>query len=219
MDSPTAGQLAAVPFFESFSRKELEQAAKGFVLRVFAKDAIVSHEGDRVDLFNFILSGSVQAFWRDEAGHQLKLGVDFQGDHFPDVVLNGEPALVSHVALTDLRLASIHIAELRQLLKSHPQAAYALLMDMVARLRRLVARSRTLTMEDVYGRIVKLILSTCVEMDGRRVTEPLTHAEIATRVGATREMVGRVLRDLAKGGYVKAERGRLVGLRKPPARW
>jgi CRP/FNR family cyclic AMP-dependent transcriptional regulator len=172
-----------------------------------------------VDLFNFILSGSVQATWRDDAAHQLKLGVDGPGDHFPDVILNGEPALVSHIAVTDLRLASIRILDLRGLLNRHPRAAFALLMDIVARLRRLVRRTKTLTMEDVYGRIVKLILATSLEANGRLQTEPLTHAEIGTRVGATREMVGRVLRDLTRGGYVKTERGRLVVLKKPPARW
>jgi len=81
-----------------------------------------------------------------------------------------------------------------------------------------VQRSRHLTMEDVYGRIVKLILAASVEVDGRLVSEPMTHAEIGTRVGATREMVGRVLRELARGGYVKSDRGRLVVLKKPPAR-
>jgi hypothetical protein len=32
-------------------------------------------------------------------------------------------------------------------------------------------------------------------------------------------MVGRVLRDLARGGYIKVDRGRMVILRKPPSRW
>jgi len=219
IEIPTTAELAVLPFFESFSPRQIENATKHFVLRTYAKDALVAREGDRVELFNFVLSGSAQAFWRDEAGHQLKLGVDGPGDHFPDVILNGEPALVSHIAVTDLRVASIRIVDLRHLLRQHPQAAFTLMMDLVARLRRLVSRTKTLTMEDVYGRIVKLILASSVEVDGRLQTEPLTHVEIGTRVGATREMVGRVLRDLARGGYVRTERGRLVVLRKPPARW
>jgi CRP/FNR family cyclic AMP-dependent transcriptional regulator len=76
-----------------------------------------------------------------------------------------------------------------------------------------------LTMEDVYARVVKLLLSRAVAADGKLVVERLTHAEIGHRVGATREMVGRVLRDLARGGYVEMARGRIAILRKPPRRW
>jgi CRP/FNR family transcriptional regulator, cyclic AMP receptor protein len=91
-------------------------------------------------------------------------------------------------------------------------------MDVVARLRRVLQATRSLTMEDVYARVVKLLLARAVEIDDKLVAD-LTHAEIGHRVGATREMVGRLLRDLARGGYIKAERGRLTILRKLPRRW
>jgi CRP/FNR family cyclic AMP-dependent transcriptional regulator len=58
-----------------------------------------------------------------------------------------------------------------------------------------------------------------VEADGVLVTERFTHAEIGQRVGATREMVGRVLRDLARGGYIRVDRGRISILREPPRHW
>ena len=214
----TAKEIAGIPLLASLSAKDLERAAPLFTARSYPKHAIVTNEGDRLEMFNFILSGNVQAFWRDDAGQQLKLGIDGPGDHFSDVTLNGEPILVSHVALTDLRVASIRMIDLKQLLVRHPQVTLVLLMDVVARLRRLVQRTKMLTMEDVYGRVVKLLLASSVDADGKMIIQRLTHAEIGQRVGATREMVGRVLRDLAKGGYVKAERGRITLLRKPPSR-
>jgi CRP/FNR family transcriptional regulator, cyclic AMP receptor protein len=219
MATPSAADLAAIPLFASLSPKELRAVALLFTIRSYQKDAIVVTEGDRLDLFNIILSGKSQAFWRDQDGHQLKLGVDFPGGHFVDATLGGEPTLVSVVAVEDLRLASIPMADLKQLLQRHPQVAIVLLLEVVARLRRLLARTKTLTMEDVYGRVVKLLVALAEEGDGERVTERLTHAEIGQRVGATREMVGRVLRDLARGGYIKVDRGRMVILRKPPSRW
>ena len=219
MTVPTAADLAAIPLFASLTPAELQAAARLFAVRCYPKDAIVATEGDRLDLFNFILSGNVQAFWRDEAGHQLKLGVDGPGGHFADATLGGEPALVSMIAIEDLRVASIPMTEFKQLLVRHPQVAVVLLMEVVARLRRLLQRTKTLTMEDVYGRVVKLLLARVVETDDKLVTERLTHAEIGQRVGATREMVGRVLRDLARGGYIKADRGRMTILRRPPGRW
>lgn len=217
MTSPTIEELAALPPFALLSRDDLQAAAQLFTTRSYAKDVIVATEGDRLEYFNFILSGRVQGFWRDEEGHQLKLGIDEPGMHFPDQALTGEPTLVSHIAISDLRLASIRREDLMRLLERHPQIAVVMLMNVVARLRRMIARARMLTMDDVYGRVVKLLLAGAG--DGGQVSERLTHAEIGQRIGATREMVGRVLRDLARGGYIEADGGRITILKKLPSHW
>ena len=219
MTSPTPSDLAALPLFTSLTRHEVEAAARLFTIRSYQKDAIVATEGDRLDMFNVILSGSIQFFWRDETGHQVKLGIDGPGGHFSDVTLTGEPILMSVIALEDLRVASIPIAEVKALMLRHPQVGLALLADVVARLRRLVERTKGFTMEDVYGRVVRLLLANVIDKGGERVIEHMSHAEIGQRVGATREMVGRILRDLARGGYIKTARGRITMLRKPPRRW
>jgi len=219
MTTPSAADLAAIPLFASLSSEELQAAAQLFTVRSYPKDAIVATEGDHLDMFNIILSGRIQWFWIDEAGHQLKFQAEGPGGHFADTTLYGEPILMSVIALEHMRVASIPMTELKQLLLRNPQLAVALLMDVVARLRRLLQATKTLTMEEVYGRVVKLLLARGVESDGKLVTERLTHSEIGHRVGATREMVGRVLRDLARGGYIEAARGRITILRKPPRRW
>lgn len=218
MAFPTVAELAAIPLFASLSHEDFQAAVQLFTVRSYPKNAIVATEGDRLELFNFILSGRIQFFWYDEGGHELRLGIDGAGSHYADVTLSGEPILMSVIALDDLRIASIPMASLRQLLLRHPQVGFALLMDVVARLRRLVQRTKTFTMEDVYQRVVELLLAVAVQTDGKLVAERLTHAEIGKRVGATREMVGRVLRDLAHGGYVEIARGRVTILRKPPKR-
>jgi CRP/FNR family transcriptional regulator, cyclic AMP receptor protein len=211
MDSPPAAELAQVPLFKSLSKAQLAEAASLFTVRSYPKNAVVATEGDRLDLFNIILSGRIQFFWRDEEGQQVKLGIDGPGGHYADVTLEGEPILMSVIALEDLRVASIPIAALKKLLLRHPRVGLSLLADVVARLRRLVQRTKSFTMEDVYARVVKLLLSA-------PAGERLTHAEIGQRVGATREMVGRILRDLARGGYIRVGRGRITVLRKLPAR-
>jgi CRP/FNR family cyclic AMP-dependent transcriptional regulator len=219
MTTPSAADLAAIPLFNSLPTADLQQIAQLFTVRSYPKDAIVATEGDRLDMFNVILSGSIQFFWRDETGHQVKLGIDGPGGHFSDVTLTGEPILMSVIALEDLRVASIPMAEVKELLLRHPQVGVALLGDVVARLRRIVERTKGFTMEDVYGRVVRLLLANAIDKGGERVIEHMSHAEIGQRVGATREMVGRVLRDLGRGGYIKTARGRITILRKPPRRW
>lgn len=219
MTAPTAADLSALPLFASLSEEEMLATAPLFTLRSYPKNAIVATEGDHLELFNVILSGRIQFFWHDEAGYQVRLGIDGRGGHYADVTLDGERILMSVIALDDLRVASIPMAELKQLLLRHPQVGLDLLMDVVARLRRLVERTKTFTMEDVYGRVVKLLLAAAVPTDDKLITERMTHAEIGQHVGATREMVGRVLRDLARGGYIEIARGRVTILRKPPRRW
>ncbi len=219
MTAATAADLTEVPLLASLSPEELQAAAQSFTVRCYPKDAIVATEGDRLDIFSFILAGEVKFFWRDEAGRQLDIAVLGPGDHFADATFDGEPILVSVIARADLRLASISMAEFEQLLLRHPQLAVMFLKRVIARLRRLVKATKTFTMEDVYGRVVQLLLARAVETDGKLVTERLTHGEIGQRVGATREMVGRVLRDLARGGYIEVDRGRMTILRKPPRHW
>jgi CRP/FNR family cyclic AMP-dependent transcriptional regulator len=219
MPAPKAADLAAVPLFASLSQEELQETAQLFTVRSYPKGAIVATEGDHLDLFNIVLSGKVQFFWHDEAGHQVKLGIDGPGGHYADVTLGGEPILMSVIALEDLRVASVPIAALKALLLRHSQVGFGLLMDVVARLRRLVERTKAFTMEDVYGRVVKLLLATAVKADDKLVTERLTHAEIGKRVGATREMVGRVMRDLVRGGYIEVGRRGVTIARTPPKRW
>ena len=214
----TAADLVAIPLFASLSPAELQEAARLFTVRSYPKNAVVATEGDRLDVFNIILSGTIQYFCRDEAGHLLKLSVEGPGGHFADATLGGEPILVSVLAVEDLRVASMPMTEFKRLLPRYPQLAVALLMDVVARLRRSVQFTKSFTMEGVYARLVKLLLARAVQTDGKLVAD-VTHTEIGHRVGATREMVGRVLRDLARGGYIKAERGRITVLRKPPRRW
>ena len=218
MSRPSVAELATLPVFASLSEAELRTAARLFTLRRFPRDAVVATAGERLEVFNFILSGSIQFFWRDEDDRLMKLGLEGPGGHFADVTLGGEPILMSIVAVEDLRVASIPMSELRALLLRHPQLGIGLLLDVVARLRRVLQTTRSLTMEDVYARVVKLLEARAVEVDGRRVVD-VTHAEIGHRVGATREMVGRLLRDLTRGGYVKAARGRVTLLRKLPPRW
>jgi CRP/FNR family cyclic AMP-dependent transcriptional regulator len=77
-----------------------------------------------------------------------------------------------------------------------------------------------LALKDVYARLVKFIDENAVDEQGRRViSERLTQSDIAERIGGSREMVSRILKDLAVGGYVAIESRQIVVLRDLPAHW
>ena len=92
-------------------------------------------------------------------------------------------------------------------------------LHVVHRVRTMTIDVSDLALLDVYGRVARLLLKEAREEEGRRVIHALTHQEIANRVGATREMVSRIMKDLRKGDYIAME-GRTIVLRRGlPARW
>jgi len=217
--SATAGELAASTLLAALAPEELRAAARLFTVRSYPKGAILVTEGDRLEFFSIVLAGRVSFFWRDEDGRQVDVAVIGPGEDFAAQAIGGEPMLTSVMALEDLRLASMPVAEFERLLMRHPQLALAYVKRVIFLFRRTMAGRRSASMDDVYGRVTQMLLASAVQSDNGLVTERFTHAEIGRRVGATREMVGRVLRELARGGYIRAERGRFIVLRTPPRHW
>ena len=80
--NPSADELRSLPVLASLSAAELEDSCRYYTVRSYPKNAIVVTEGDEVGFSGFILSGSAQAFWRDDAGYQLKLGIEVAGRTF-----------------------------------------------------------------------------------------------------------------------------------------
>jgi CRP/FNR family cyclic AMP-dependent transcriptional regulator len=79
---------------------------------------------------------------------------------------------------------------------------------------------RDLALKDVYGRFVRFVEENAVERDGERVVpERLTQHDIAARIGGSREMVSRILRDLTAGGYVSVGAKQIHILKKLPLHW
>ena len=87
---------------------------------------------------------------------------------------------------------------------------------------RLATRdARNLAFIDVYGRLTRCLYELAApQADGSaRIDERITHQEIASRVGCSREMVGRILKDLESGAYLEVEDRRIVLMKKLPQRW
>jgi CRP/FNR family cyclic AMP-dependent transcriptional regulator len=121
------------------------------------------------------------------------------------------------MTLEPCRLAALSRDVFRDFLVRHPDAALALIKSLIRRTRSMNERVRDLAMVDVHGRVAKLLLSLAREVDGRLVVEErLTQQEIGDRIGASREMVSRVLKQLKADSYVRFEGRRIVIVRRPP---
>ena len=72
----------------------------------------------------------------------------------------------------------------------------------------------------MYGRVARLLIDLAREEDGKMViTGKLTKQDIANRVGASREMISRVFRDLSQGGYIELTKGKITIARSLPEHW
>ena len=198
----------------------LDQIAAVATVRTFPKRAIIVTEGDDTDSLYVVLSGKARVFVADEKGREVQLNQLGAGEYFGEVTLDGGPRSASVMAVEDCRCAVVKRTELTTFLEQHPDLALHIMRKLARRVRDLTENVRSLALMDVYGRVARLLLELAEEEDGKLVIrENLTHKDIASRVGASREMISRIFSDLAEGGYGRKEDGNLVIARKPPPRW
>src|SRR5262245_66572715 len=109
-----------------------------------------------------------------------------------------------------VRVAVMLLEKLRAFLRSHPDFAIDVIEKLISRTRALTESVKSLALMDVYGRVARLLLEMAVEEDGKLVVnEKLTQQDIASRVGASREMISKIFKDLTAGGYLSVTRQRL----------
>jgi CRP/FNR family cyclic AMP-dependent transcriptional regulator len=106
------------------------------------------------------------------------------------------------------------------LIESDPTCMQMVVRNLVARIRLLTDNVRALALVDVFGRIARLFETMAVERDGiMLIDRRLTQQDLANMVGASREMVNRILRDLVAGGYIEIEQQRIILCKKLPQSW
>jgi CRP/FNR family cyclic AMP-dependent transcriptional regulator len=184
------------------------------------KHFVVVNEGDETDSLYVLLSGRVKVYTTGEDGKEVVVNTMEAGDYFGEIVLDGGPRSASVMTLEPCRLFVIPHDDVEGLLAENPRFARDLIVKLIKRVRSLTTKVRDLALMDVYGRFVRFVEDNAVERAGERVVpEPLTQHEIASRIGGSREMVSRILRDLVAGGYIALDEKHIRILRKLPARW
>ena len=196
-----------------------EIAATGGVKR-YPANAVLINEGDAADTLFIILSGRVKVYAGNESGKEVILNEHGPGEYIGEVPLDGGVRSASVMTLEPTTCALVTGANLREFIATHPDFALHLIRNLILRLRTLTDSVKSLALDDVYSRVVGLLQKLAVPEDGHRaVPQRLTQQEIADRVGASREMVNRIFKDLTIGGYLSVKGGRIVLLKNLPAAW
>lgn len=194
-------------------------SARG-VVRSFPKNTIIVTEGDETNSLYIIVSGRVKVFLSNDAGKEVVLGTQGPGEYFGEMALDGRPRSASVMTVEPSQFAVIPKANVRDFLRDHPEFAVHMIEKLIGRVRTLTENFKGLALLDVYGRVARLLLELAIDQDGKLVVgENLTHQEIASRIGASREMISKIFKDLTLGGYISVEKRRITINKTPPKRW
>lgn len=204
--------LTNIPLFSGLSEQELEQISQHTITRTYPKNTVIINEGDPAESLYIIIKGKVKIFLNDEAGKEVIVNCQGAGEYFGELALIDESqrsASVMTMEISTFSVISKH--SFHDLLAAHPNIALSLIRDLTQRVRILTDNVKSLALLDVYGRVAKTLLGMATEHDGKLLIEDkLTQQDLANRIGASREMVSRILKDLAAGGYISMERKHIV---------
>lgn len=191
---------------DRISTELLDVLASSGITRTYIPDETVIREGEASDTLYVLISGRLKAFTEDARGRELTYSSIEPGEIFGEMFLDGEPRSASVKALTFSECAVITGSRVSILIRQNPDFTQALIIKLISRVRHTTRKLRSLAFDGVYERTVALLNSAAIH-DGelRRVPRQLTQQEIANQVGASREMVNHVLRDLIRGGFITRE--------------
>jgi CRP/FNR family cyclic AMP-dependent transcriptional regulator len=211
---------ATAPRNGTLSDADLMAVGTHGIARSYPKNSVIVSEGDRTDSLYIILEGRVKVYVSDGDGHDVVLATQGAGEYFGELVLDEGPRSASVMTLEPSRFLVVPLQDFRAFVVGNPAFALSLIEKLIARVRSLTESVKSLALMDVYGRVARLLLELAEESsDGLVIAQRLTQQDIASRIGASREMVSRILKDLSTGGYLTQSRTGIVLHRKPPEHW
>ncbi len=211
-----------IPLFDGLSKEEEQQLLDHATTQSHKKGTIIFNEGDQSDSLYIIKSGRVKVFLHGDSGKEIILNTHGPCEYFGEMALIDEgPRSASVETIEDTTVLILKRYDFESYLKKYPHIAINLIRTLVSRMRLLTMITGNLALLDVYGRIVRTLLSLAkTRSDGTKIIpERLTHQDIANRVGASREMVSRILKDMSLGGYILFDNKQIIILKHLPASW
>jgi CRP/FNR family cyclic AMP-dependent transcriptional regulator len=167
------------------------------------------------------LSGRVKVYLSDEDGKEVIINTQGPGEYFGELALIDEaPRSASVMTIEDSKLSIVSKRDFESCLARYPEIALRVIKGLTKRLRHLTENVKSLALMDVYGRVARTLLSLAEEQDGKLVVhQRLTQRDIAAMIGASREMVSRILKDLTIGGYITVDKKSITINEKLPHAW
>jgi CRP/FNR family cyclic AMP-dependent transcriptional regulator len=202
-------ELAALP-------SSLALLAQRGAVRSYRRGTILIEEGTQGDSLYLVLSGSLRVYGCDARGREVTYGIYGAAEYVGEMSLDGGLRSASVITEEDSRCVMLTRASLLAHIAAHPEFAFELLTKVIRRARAATLSTKQLALNDVYGRLRALLEAASASGD----VILLTHQAMAHRLGCSREMVSKLVKDLEQGGYLsRVANGRYQRLRELPSRW
>lgn len=207
--------------FSYLDSDEREAVQSHIQTRNFRKKTQIVTEGDDSHSLYFLLDGKVKVYLTDDSGKEIIINIHKSGEFFGELgLIKSIPRTASIMTEVDCKIGVMHEFDFKHCVSTYPGFSIALIENLSTRLIDATENIRKLGLMDVYQRIAVTFLNMAEDKDGVMVIpEKLTQQNIASRVGASREMVARILKDLRSGGYITQESNKIIIHKALPHSW
>ena len=203
-----------VPLFSMLSEVQLQLLTQVLSRKAYPKNSTIIAAGDPTDAMYIVVSGRLKVVMSDKEGQEVILAILNQGEFFGEMGLIAQaPRSATVTTIEPCELLTITRADFTKCLQGNFDLTMNVIRGLVKRLREADKKIGSLALMDVYGRVARLLLEMAETIDGQKVvTKKLTKRDIAKMIGASREMVSRVMKELQTSGRIEV-RAREILLR------
>jgi CRP/FNR family cyclic AMP-dependent transcriptional regulator len=197
--------LRNVPLFAVLPESQLNLLTSMVTRKTFSRGTTIITAGGPTDSLYIVISGRLKVMMSDDEGREVILAILGSNEFFGEMSLvDDSPRSASVVAIEVCELLSLAKRDFNKCLEDNFEMAMTVMRGLVKRLREADQKIGSLALMDVYGRVARLLLEMSEEVNGERiVVKKLAKQDIAKMIGASREMVSRVMKDLQSGGYIE----------------
>ena len=198
--------IRRVPLFSMLTESQAASVADSVIKRRFKRGEVIVEQGKKSDALFILLNGRARVITADGRGREVILATLRPGDHIGEMsLIDNEPHSATVRAEVQTDVLMLGRLEFARCLPENSSMAYAVMRGLVQRLRQADRKIESLALMDVYGRVARSLLEAATETDDGEllIRDKISRQDIAKMVGASREMVSRVMKDLENRGFIE----------------
>ena len=205
--------IRRVPLFSMLTPLQAESLVESVSKKRLKRGEILVEQGEKRNALYIILAGRTRVVMADSKGREVILATLRAGDYVGEMSLvDGEPHSATVVADQQVDVLILGREDFLRCLSENSAISFAMIHELVQRLRRASQKISSLALMGVYGRVATVLLESTVadEHDVLLIREKVSRQDIAKMVGASREMVSRVMKDFEEQGFIQSMEGGIV---------
>ena len=198
--------IRRVPLFSMLTASQAETVAAAVIKRRYKRGEAIVEQGKQSNALAIILTGRARVVTTDARGREVILAILHPGDYMGEMsLIDNEPHSATVQAEVQTDVLVLGRLEFARCLPENSSMAYAVMKGLVQRLRHADRKIESLALMDVYGRVARALLEfSAPDVQGNAVIrEKVSRQDLAKMVGASREMVSRVMKDLEERGFIE----------------